>query len=164
VGAAKQVLSAVKSPWFWPVMPLLAIALVGRWVGVFAAEVVAAACAAIGIGIVIGFAIAGEGRGIRHQPPNSADTSTSAANPAGPSATAAPVDATPTVIPGATDLRGALLVNTTLIRADLRHADLRGATLRGADLSGADLTGARLGPQDDGMESNQPAAPATPAD
>jgi hypothetical protein len=137
VGAAKRVLSAINSPWFWPVIPLLAIAAVGQWVSVTAAEVVAAGFAAIGIGVLIGLAVAGGRRGVRHTP----DPTRPAATPA----STAPVDVAGTALPRATDLRGAMLANTTLVRADLRHADLRGATLTGADLSGADLTDARLG-------------------
>jgi hypothetical protein len=147
VRAVRRVLSAMNSPWFWPVLPVLAVAMVGQWVSVIAAEVAAAACAAVGIGIVIGLVVAGE-RGVRRVHKDSPPGSTSAANPDGPSANTALADAAKRVLPRATDLRGALLANTTLVGADLRHADLRGAILTGADLSGANLTDARLGPLD----------------
>jgi hypothetical protein len=153
VGVAKRVLSAVNSPWFWPIMPLLAVAMVGQWVSVIAAEVVATACAAIGIGVVIGLVVAGERGGVQRTPPDSKETSMSAANPTGPSATTAAADAGGTAFLRGADLRGALLANTTLVRADLRHADMRGVTLSGADLSGADLTDARLGPLEESDDS-----------
>jgi Pentapeptide repeats (8 copies) len=131
--------------------------MVGQWVSVITAEIVAAACAAIGVGIVIGLAVAGERGGRRRTAPGPLETSTSAANPSGPPAVTVPADAGGTAFPRATDLRGALLANTTLVRADLRYADMRGATLRGADLSGADLTQARLGPLEEGAENDDPA-------
>ena len=157
MGAVKRVLSAVDSPWFWPIMPLLVVATVGQWVGLTAAEVVAAACAAIGIGVVIGLVIAGERDGARRAPADSPELSTSQVSPPSPSVAGTSADAGRTVRPQAADLRGALLTNTTLVRADLRRADLRGATLRGADLSGADLTDALLGPLEEGADGEEPA-------
>jgi uncharacterized protein YjbI with pentapeptide repeats len=46
--------------------------------------------------------------------------------------------------PGPTNLAGAILMSSTLVRADLSYADLSKAVLSGADLSGADLRGSNL--------------------
>lgn len=138
------------SPWAWPILPLVAIAAAGQWVGVMAAEVAAGACAAVALGVAVGLTVAG-----RAEAPRPDRGSSPRRIPTGGSARAAPAG---TTRPGpgtanvqrTVDLRGARLVNTMLVRADLRQADLRGAILSGADLSGADLTGARLGPLEEG--------------
>jgi Pentapeptide repeats (8 copies) len=147
-GKLRRIPRAVKSPWFWPVVPLLAVAAVGQWVGLTAAAAVAGVTGAGAIGIGIGLALAGERlvaqRSQAESPPG---TKLSRAYPGGtPKGDVLESHADPARI---VDLRGARLINALLVSADLRHADLRGAILTGADLSGADLTGARLGPLDD---------------
>lgn len=145
--------AAARSPWCWPILPLLTVAAVGQWVSVLAAEAVAGAFGAVGLGIAIGLAIAGrqvmpkrrETRSGKSSPQSQPPGASSAATSSG--AGTQPV--TPSPAARAADLRGAKLANTKLVRADLRQADLRGAVLAGADLTGADLTGAHLGPLDD---------------
>ena len=148
---------AAKSPWFWPIALLVAVAAVGQWVSVTAAETTAAGCGAVGIGIVIGLAVAGERAGNKEPALGASPVETALASspPAG-----APLEAG--AVSGGeshriVDLRGAHLVNTLLVRADLRRADLRGASLAGADLSGADLTEARLGPLDESSAADETA-------
>jgi hypothetical protein len=135
--------AVAKSPWFWPVVPLVAVAGIGQWVSITVAQLVAAACGVFGIGILIGLTLAG----------GKADASQSSENVQGASSAQVPPTedggGSAQEDPGITDLRGARLVNAKLECANLRLADLRGAILTGADLSGADLTGARLGPLDD---------------
>lgn len=157
MSAAKRLLSAINSPWTWPVIPLLATAVVGQWVSMVAAEAVAAACAAIGIGFAIGLAVAGKRAGIGRMPPDLSEGTTSVADPSSHSVVDGPSGEGTRPV-RATDLRGAMLADTTLVRVDLRNADLRGASLRGADLRGADLTGARLGPLEEGSEGSGPAS------
>jgi len=152
--------SAAKSPWSWPVLPLAAVAAAGHWGGVPVAETAAAVCGAIGIGVVIGLMVAGYRGGAPQAEAAPPDTDPPKSPPA-----AAPPDEpsgkgaarTVTNSPRGVDLRGARLVDALLVQADLREADLRGAILTGADLSGADLTGARLGPLDDGSQSDRSA-------
>ena len=134
--------AVVKSPWFWPLVPLVAVAAIGQWASVTVAEQVAAACGVLGIGIVIGLTLAGGKAGA----PPSAENEQGESPPQVPSTREGGGSA---VNPGTTDLRGAQLVNAKLAHANLRQADMRGAKLTGADLSGADLTGACLGPLDD---------------
>ena len=52
-------LGVFRSPWAWPVGPLVSIALIGQWRGVVAAEAIAAICAAIAIGVAIRLMVAG---------------------------------------------------------------------------------------------------------
>jgi Pentapeptide repeats (8 copies) len=155
-------LAALRSPWSWPIAPLVAVAVAGQWLGLSAAEAVAAVCGAVGFGVAIGLTVAG-GRGVNPRPTSAAQ------KPSAPAPGAAPAAApqsgrtvTPRLSqPRSADLRGARLAHSLLVRADLRHADLRhadlrgatlsGANLSGADLTGADLTGARLGPLDEGQ-------------
>jgi hypothetical protein len=123
-------------------------------VSVSAAVAVAAACGAIGIGIVIGLTAAGE-RGAQRalqlsREIEASGSETPTAQPPGVPAAAISADGGDLALQQPADLRGARLAHTTLVRADLRHADLRGATLTGADLSGANLTDALLGPLEDG--------------
>jgi hypothetical protein len=156
VATLRRIPSAARSPWFWPLVPLAAVAAVGQWVGVTAAIEVAAACTTAGFGVAVGLTIAGSHAGAAPDAKTPSDTNppelpSSGGGSAGKEGTPATGDSTKTV-----DLRGARLINTMLVRADLRQADLRGATLTGADLSGADLTGARLGPLDDGPHAADP--------
>ncbi len=161
VGNLSQVLSVVaKSPWSWPTVPLITVAAVGQWRGAVAAEAVAAAFGAVGIGIAIGLAVAGGRTRRRHPSENPLGSSPSKArsHDASGGELSAEADAK---APGRTavrtvDLRGAKLANAVLVRADLRQADLRGATLMGADLSGADLTDAHLGPLDENRKKDEP--------
>ncbi len=153
----RRIPSAAKSPWFWPLVPLAAVAAVGQWVSATAAIEVAGACATVGFGVAVGFTIAGSHAGAAPDAKTPSDTNpvelpSSGGRSAGEADAPAPENGARTV-----DLRGARLINTMLVRADLRQADLRGATLTGADLSGADLTGARLGPLDDGPRAIDPA-------
>jgi hypothetical protein len=134
--------AVVKSPWLWPVVPLVAVAAIGQWVSATAAEEATAACGVLGIGIVIGLVLAGKKAGA----PQSLEGEEGASSPEAPSSGEG---GSVQQDPGITDLRGARLVNAKLAHADLRRADLRGARLTGADLSGADLTGACLGPLDE---------------
>jgi hypothetical protein len=157
--------SAAKSPWSWPIAPLAAVAAAGQWGGVTMAEVAAAVCGAIGVGVVIGLTVAdGRGSALRVDravsDKNSFKTGAATTSPSGESATKSVASRRDS--PRAVDLRGARLVDAVLVhadlrQADLRHADLRGAILTGADLSGADLTGARLGPLDENPQSDVPA-------
>lgn len=135
--------AVVRSPWFWPLVPLVAVAAIGQWVSVTTAELVAAAFGVFGIGIVIGLTLAGGKAGARPSPENEQGASSPQALPSGAGGGSARDN------PGTTDLRGARLINAKLVHANLRRADMRGASLTGADLSGADLTGACLGPLDD---------------
>ena len=135
--------AVVKSPWFWPLVPLVAVAAIGQWVSVTVAEQVAAACGVFGFGIVIGLTLAGGRVGARQSSENEQEASLPQTHSSGGGGGSAQED------PGTTDLRGARLVNAKLVHANLRRADLRGARLTGADLSDADLTGACLGPLDD---------------
>jgi hypothetical protein len=157
VVALRRISSALKSPWFWPLVPLAAVAAVGQWVSATAAFEVAGACATVAFGLAVGFAIAGSHAGAASRAKAPSDSAHEelpppADRPAGNEHAPVPGNDAKTV-----DLRGARLINTTLVRADLRQADLRGATLTGADLSGADLTGARLGPLDEGPHATDPA-------
>ncbi len=149
---------AAKSPWFWPIALLVAVAAVGQWVSVTAAETTAAGCGAVGIGIVIGLAVAGDRAGNKEPTGATLAASPVETAPASSPSAGAPVEAG--AVSGGeshriVDLRGAQLVNTLLVRADLRRADLRGASLAGADLSGANLTEARLGPLDESSEADE---------
>jgi Pentapeptide repeats (8 copies) len=135
--------AVLSSPWCWPLVPLVAVAAIGQWVSVTAAEEAAAACGVCGIGIVIGLVLAGAKAGAVPLARKEQRSTSPQAPSNGQDGGSAQQD------PGITDLRGARLVNAKLVDANLRRADLRGATLTGADLSGADLTGARLGPLDD---------------
>ena len=135
--------AVVNSPWFWPLVPLVAVAAIGQWVSIRVAELVAAGCVVLGFGIVIGLTLAGGKAGA----PPSAENDQGKSSPQDPSAGEGGGSASAN--PGTTDLRGAWLVNAKLAHANLRQADMRGARLTGADLSGADLTGACLGPLDD---------------
>jgi Pentapeptide repeats (8 copies) len=148
-------LAVVSSPWSWPIGPLVAIALIGQWRGMSAAEVTAAICGAVVIGMAVGLTIAGRRVVVSRSRPG-AGTPTAQSSSAPPTGTQAPGEtgAREVEAPRRADLRGARLTNSLLVRADLRGADLRGADLRGADLRGADLTGAdltdaQLGPLDD---------------
>ncbi len=166
IGKLSQIPSVVaRSPWSWPIVPLVTIAAVGQWRGATAAEAVAAASAVIGIGIAVSLALAGRrtrGRHASEPTPraNPPKTRSRGASPGGLSAKVGAKASRPHS--GRTvDLRGAKLTNTILVRAnlryaDLREADLRGATLTGADLTGADLTDARLGPLDENPQSSLP--------
>lgn len=164
-GKLSQITSVVaRSPWSWPVLPLVAIAAVGQWRGATAAEAVAVAFGAVGIGIAIGLALAGGRTRGRHasEPTPGANPSKTRSHGASPSGLSAEVDTRASRPNSArtVDLRGAKLTNTMLVRAnlryaDLRQADLRGATLKGADLTGADLTDARLGPLDENPQSDE---------
>jgi len=162
VAQPSRILSmAARSPWSWPIVPLLTVAAVGQWGSVIAAEAVAGAFCAVGVGIAIGLAVAGRRTRPRHAPRAQSDEGRSKARPLGASsATTSAGTGAEAHVPNparTVDLRGARLTNTMLVRADLRQADLRGATLAGADLSGADLTGARLGPLDDDLPVDEPA-------
>lgn len=153
--------AAARSPWSWALVPLVAVAVVGQWGGMTAAEVVAAAFAAVGIGIAIGLA-SSVGRGAARRSfktPSGGESAKAPSSGVSPEEMSAKRDARPPRpnSPRIVDLRGARLTNTMLVRADLRKADLRGATLTGADLSDADLTDARLGPLDDDVQSDNPA-------
>ena len=147
-----RILSAAKSPWSWPIAPLAAVAAAGQWGGVTMAEVAAAVCGAIGVGVVIGLTVAG---GRENAPRVGGDVSDKSSSKAIAAATSPSGESAPKGVmsrpdsPRTVDLRGARLVDAMLVHADLRQADLRGAILTGADLSGADLTGARLGPLDE---------------
>ncbi len=163
---------AARSPWVWPVVPLVAVAAVGQWRGVAAAEAATALLGSAGVGIAIGLALADGRTSTRHIPGNQSEAAQSAMRPH----TGVPVErdrAAPQSDSLRTaDLRGARLVNTRLAGADLRQADLRGAVLTGADLSGAvlagadlsdaDLTDARLGPLDYKAPGNQAAQRSIP--
>jgi hypothetical protein len=159
VSALRRILFAANSPWLWPIVPLLAVAAVGRWVSAPAAGAVAAACGATGIGIVIGLTIAGE-RGAQRALRIAQEGNVPEAESSGGRSPDTPADGTsvaeerPRPLQVA-DLRGARLAHTMLVRADLRRADLRGATLTGADLTGADLTDALLGPLEEGEEDRE---------
>lgn len=145
-----------RSPWTWPILPLVAIAAVGQWVGVMAAEEAAGACAAVVLGIAVGLTVAGRTEAPRQNPGASPRrTPTESLAPAAPAGSTRPHPKVHQNLQRAVDLRGARLVNTMLVRADLRQADLRGAVLSGADLSGADLTGARLGPLEEGPRDDE---------
>lgn len=153
---------AARSPWSWPIVPLVAVALVGQWRGMTAAGAVAAAFVAVGIGVAIGLTVAGRQASVLQAPAAQLDEDPPKTRSLGTPSVEASAEKHVRA-PGANssqrtvDLRGARLTNTMLVRADLRHADLRGATLMGADLSGADLTGARLGPLDDDLQINESA-------
>jgi hypothetical protein len=134
--------AVVKSPWFWPLVPLVAVAAIGQWVSIAMAELVAAACGVFGFGIVIGLTLAGGKAGA--PPPENEQGASSPQTPSSGDG-----DGSAHENPGTTDLRGARLVNAKLAHANLRRADMRGARLTGADLSDADLTGAWLGPLDE---------------
>jgi Pentapeptide repeats (8 copies) len=144
VATLRRIPSAAKSPWFWPLVPVAAVAAVGQWVSETAAIEVAAGCLTAGFGVAVGFAVAGTRAGNAPDAAKSTGPSSSDTAPAEKEGAPSPGNSAKTV-----DLRGARLINTTLVRADLRQADLRGATMTGADLTDADLTGARLGPLDD---------------
>ena len=135
--------AVVKSPWFWPLVPLVAVAAIGQWVSVTVAKQVAAACGVLAIGIVIGLTLAGGKAGAPQSSEDEPEPSSLQTPSSGDGGESTREN------PGTTDLRGARLVNAKLTHADLRRADMRGARLTGADLSGADLTGACLGPLDD---------------
>jgi hypothetical protein len=160
VGKLSRISSvAARSPWSWPIAPLVAVAAVGQWRGTTAAVILAAGFGAVAIGIAIGLSVAGGRAGARHTLETQSGTDppkarSSTASLDGASSTE-DITALSTTFPRTVDLRGARLTNTTLVRADLRQADLRGATLMGADLSGADLTGARLGPLDDNQQTGE---------
>jgi hypothetical protein len=144
--------AAARSPWSWPIVPLLTVVAVGQWGNAIAAAAVAGAFCAIGLSIAIGLALVGRPTSPRNASRTQSDDGAPNARPpsasrAGPSS-GADAQAHAGNPSRAADLRGARLTNTTLVRADLRHADLRGAILAGADLSDADLTDARLGPLD----------------
>jgi hypothetical protein len=156
VATLRKIPSAAKSPWFWPLVPLAAVATVGQWVSLTAAIEVAVACTTVGFGVAVGLTIAGSHAGATPDAKMPSDTNaaellSSGGQSVGKEGAPAPRNSAKTV-----DMRGALLINTLLVRADLRQADLRGAILTGADLSGADLTGARLGPLDDGPHVTDP--------
>jgi len=151
-------LAVVKSPWSWPILPVVAIAAVGEWGGMAAVEAVAAVCGAAVIGLAIGLAVAGTRGGAQHAPGSRPSTGTQGTQSPGVSSSGAAVEGN-VPHPGSpriADLRGARLTNSILVGADLRQADLRGANLVRADLSGANLveadlsganlTEARLGP------------------
>jgi Pentapeptide repeats (8 copies) len=153
--------SAATSPWSWPVVLLAAVAAAGHWGGVTAAEIAAAVCGAIGVGVLIGMTVAGyRGSPSQHKkaPP---ETGSAKARPTPEplqgSASGKDGEGAGPGPPRGADLRGARLVDALLVHADLRQADLRGAILTGADLSGADLTGARLGPLDENSKGAPPA-------
>jgi hypothetical protein len=157
--------AAVRSPWSWPLLPLLSVAAVGQWGSVHAAEAIAGAFGAVGLGVTIGLAIVGG----QATPRRSGGTQSGGNTPEAQASAASSVvsaggsdaSARASTSPKVADLRGARLANTLLVSADLRQADLRGAILAGADLSGADLTGARLGPLDDDPSLEQPARPGS---
>lgn len=152
--------AAARSPWSWPLLPLLTVAAAGQWGSVVAAEAVAGAFAAVGLGVTIGLAIAGRQATPRQSRTQTDKHAPKTQTPAPSSVMAAGGSdalARASNPPRVADLRGARLANTLLVSADLRQADLRGAVLAGADLSGADLTGARLGPLDDDPPQEQPA-------
>ena len=153
----RRIPSAVGSPWSWPVVLLVAVAVAGQWGGAKAAEIAAAACGVVGVGVVIGMTIAGH-RGVPAPDADHPGTNR-------PQARQEAASSGPGPAPGGTaqdprqgvDLRGARLVDTLLVHADLRQADLRGAIMTGADLSGADLSGARMGPLDDNPQGDRSA-------
>jgi hypothetical protein len=163
---------AARSPWVWPILPLVAVAAVGQWRGVAAAEVAAAVFGSAGVGIAIGLALSVGRTGARHIPGNQSEAAQSGMRPH----TRAPVErdraAQQSNSLQTVDLRGARLANATLAGADLRQADLRGAVLTGANLSGAvlagadlsdaDLTDARLGPLNNKAPGNQAAQRSFP--
>lgn len=92
--------TVVNSPWFWPLIPLVTLAVIGQWVSIRMAELVAAGCVALGFGIAIGLTLAGGKAGA----PQSADNDQDESSPQKPSAGEA--DGSATANPGTPDLRG----------------------------------------------------------
>jgi hypothetical protein len=149
-----------RSPWSWAIVPLVAVAAVGQWAGRTAAELVAAGCGAVGVGIVIGLTIAGR-HGVAPQGPKPPTSAKASHEPPTGESSGRPSAETGSKVPPSNlcrtvDLRGARLTNAKLVRADLRQADLRGALLMEADLTDADLTDARLGPLRDEPHDHKP--------
>ena len=127
------------SPWLWPALGFVAIALAGWLYGRVAALATAAGLVILCIGIGLGL-LAATTAGIPspaaapdHGPPDTDDAR--AVQPPPGEADGQPAR-----------LQGANLKNALLAKANLRFADLRGAELSGADLEEADLRGANLTP------------------
>ncbi len=137
------------SPWSWPVVPVIAIAVSDSLGGTLAALIAVACSAALAAGLISFTAI--RYKRLLH-------SARAAPAPIGNGAVttaSAPADGPLTPDPSQltrTNLRRAVLRSAKLAGADLSHADLRGADLECADLSGANLEGARLGPLDPATE------------